>query len=121
MALETERTDKERLYVLLARYQLGLLSEEEKEEMNALQKKLYGDSTLYREPEYEKLACAPKKGESFFPVEEKAGETEEEKPRIVEEKPGPEEESFEELFGGAGKEPTDSQKKKKIEMDLEEI
>ncbi len=59
---EESREDKERLYILLSRYQLGLLSEEEKEELNALQKKMYGDSVLYREPEYERLACDPKKG-----------------------------------------------------------
>jgi len=122
--MEASQEDKERLYVLLARYQLGLLSDEEKAEMNALQKKLYGDSTLYRESEFEKIACAPKKGDNYMPPEESEvpPEAEQKGPRIIEaegqETPSEAERAAEELFG----EPTAEEKKKrKIELDVEEI
>ena len=123
--MEASQQEKERLYVLLARYQLGLLSDVEKEEMNALQKKLYGDSTLYRESEFEKITCAPKTGDNYLPpVEESEVPPEAEggrQPRIIEsaDKENDVEEAVEELFG----EPKSSEekKKRKIDLDIEEI
>ncbi|MCX6767657.1 MAG: hypothetical protein NTY90_02940 [Candidatus Micrarchaeota archaeon] len=110
---EPARKEKERLYVLLARYQIGLLSDEEKEEMTTLQKKVYGDSTLYRDAEYERLACAPKKGDALPEAPEK------DRPRIVAEKEGgavAETETEDALFEEAPK-----KEKKKIDLDLEEL
>jgi hypothetical protein len=46
-----EATDEEkaRLLKLLSNYQLGLLSEAETQELSRLQKKVYGDSIMYRD------------------------------------------------------------------------
>ncbi|MCX6767656.1 MAG: hypothetical protein NTY90_02935 [Candidatus Micrarchaeota archaeon] len=46
---EEQTEEMKRLFRLLSNYQLGLLSEDEVIEMNRLQKKVYGDSIMYRD------------------------------------------------------------------------
>jgi hypothetical protein len=120
--------EKERLNVLLARYQIGLLSDGEKEELTVLQRKLYGDSTLYRESEFEKLACAPKKGDTYMPMVEEAEKESEgaegageakagRKPRIVEAGREEKNEEPEGLFD----EPKKKKKSEDEDLELEEL
>jgi len=46
---EENEQEKARLLKLLSNYQLGLLSEAETQELSRLQKKIYGDSIMYRD------------------------------------------------------------------------
>jgi hypothetical protein len=47
--MQEDPKEMNRLYKLLSDYQLGILGEAETEEMKSLQRKIYGDSIMYRD------------------------------------------------------------------------